>query len=55
LLLLENQFSNVWVMGKDGHFYWPTARQVIMAEQIANRQGRKTQERVTLKKLVLRK
>lgn len=55
LSLLDNQVSNVGAMGKDGYFYWPTARQVIMAEQIANRQGRNPQERVSLKKLLLRK
>ena len=55
LPLLENQVSNVWAMGKDGHFYCPTARQVLMAEQIATRQGRNPQERSSLKKRLMRK
>jgi len=55
LPLLENQVSNVWAMGKDGHFYCPTALQVLMAEQIATRQGRNPQERSSLKKRLMRK
>jgi hypothetical protein len=55
LPLLENQVSNVWSMGKDGRFYWPIARQAMMAERIANRQGRSPQERTSLKKRLLRK
>lgn len=55
LPLLESQVSNVWSMGKDGHSYWPIARQVVMAEHIANRQGRSPQERASLKKRLLRK
>ena len=55
LPLLENQVSNVWSMGKDGHSYWPIADQVVMAEQIANRQGCNPQERASLKKRLLHK
>ena len=55
LPLLENQVSSVWSMGKDGHSYWPIAQQVVMAERIANRQGRNPQERAALKKRLLRK
>ncbi len=55
LPLLENQVSSVWSMGKDGRSYWPIARQVAMAERIANRQGRSPQERSSLKKRLLRK
>ena len=55
LPLSENQVSSVWSMGKDGHSYWPIAHQVVMAERIANRQGRNPQERAALKKRLLRK
>jgi len=55
LPLLENQVSNVWSMGKDGHSYWPISHQVVMAERTANRQGRSPQERSSLKKRLLRK
>lgn len=55
LPLLENQVSSVWSMGKDGHSYWPIAHQVVMAERIANRQGRNPQERTALKKRLLRR
>jgi hypothetical protein len=53
LPLLENQVSNVWSMGKDGHSYWPVARQVAVAERIANHKGRSPQERAALKKRLL--
>lgn len=55
LPLLENQVSNVWSMGKDGRSYWPVARQMAVAERIANHKGRSPQERVSLKKRLLRK
>lgn len=51
----ENQVSNVWSMGKDGHSYWPIDHQVETAELIANSQGRNPQERASLKKRLLRK
>lgn len=52
---LENQVSNVWSMGKDGRSYWPVARQVVMAELIADHKGRNPQERTSLKMRLLRK
>ena len=55
LPLLENQVSNVWSMGKDGHSYWPVKRQSAMADRIANHKGRDPQERASLKKRLLRK
>ena len=55
LPVLENQVSNVWSMGKDGHSYWSLTRQAAMAEQIAKRKGRNPQERSSLKKRLLRK
>lgn len=55
LPLLENEVSNVWAMGKDGHSYWPVARQILMAEQIATRQGCNPRERAALKKRLLHK
>jgi hypothetical protein len=53
--LLENQVGNVWSMGKDGHTYWSLERQKITADRIANEKGRSPQERVSLKKRLLRK
>ena len=53
--MLENEVSNVWSMGKDGRSYWPLARQVAMAEWIANHKGRSPQERSSLKKRLLHK
>ncbi len=55
LPLLENQVSNVWTMGKDGHSYWSAERQADMADYIANYKGRNPQERASLKKRLLRK
>lgn len=55
LPLLENQVSNVWSMGKDGHTYRPISHQIAMAERTANRQGRSPQECASLKKRLLRK
>lgn len=55
LRLPVNQVSDVWSMGKDGHFYWPVARQATMAERIAGRRGRSPQERASLEKRLLRK
>jgi hypothetical protein len=52
---LENEVSNVWSMGKDGHHYWLVDRQVLIAEQIANSKGRSPQERSSLKKRLLHK
>jgi hypothetical protein len=55
LPLLENQVSSVWLMGKDGHSYWPAERQVATADRIADYKGRSPQERASLKKRLLRK
>jgi hypothetical protein len=55
LPILEKQVSNVWLMGKDGRSYWSVARQMVMAERIANRKGRNPQERAALRKRLLRK
>ena len=55
LPLLENQVSSVWLMGKDGRFYWAMKRQATTADRIANDKGRSPQERASLKKRLLRK
>lgn len=55
LPILENQVSNVWSMGKDGHSYWSIARQIVVAERIANRKGRNSKECAALKRRLLRK
>jgi hypothetical protein len=55
LPLLVNEISNVWSMGKDGRFYWPVARQVMVAERIGNTKGRSPRERSSLKKRLLHK
>ena len=55
LPLLEKQVSNTWSMGKDGRSYWPVTRQAVVAERLANAQGRNMQERIALKTRLLRK
>jgi hypothetical protein len=55
LASVENEVSNVWLMGKDGHCYWSPAEQVQSAEYFANTRGRSPQERAALKKRLLRK
>jgi len=55
LPLLENQVSNVWSMGKDGRSYWPTSRQIVTADRIAEHKGCNPQERASLKQRLLRK
>jgi hypothetical protein len=52
---LENEVSNVWSMGKDGHHYWPVGHQVLVAERIANFKGRSPQECSSLMKRLLHK
>jgi hypothetical protein len=55
LPILEKQVSNVWNMGKDGKQYWPIHRQVIMAEISAQKRGRTTKERLSLKHRLMHK
>ena len=43
------EVSNVWSMDKDGHHYFPPARQAEEAERMANRKGTTEQERNALK------
>jgi hypothetical protein len=55
LPLRENQVSNVWTMGKDGHTYWPSKRQETMADLFASRRGENPEEIASLKQRLLRK
>lgn len=42
------QLSDVWEMGKDGHLYWPLARQEKTAKRFACQKGRSRKERKAL-------
>lgn len=50
LLVLERQVSDVWSMGKDGHFYQSLKSQATAAETRAHREGNTPQERAALTK-----
>lgn len=55
LPLLENQVSNVWAMGKDGHTYCPSKEQETMADLVASRLGKNPEEIASLKQRLLHK
>lgn len=55
LPVLERQVSDVWKMGKDGHFYQSSQNLAAAAEISANRLGRTPQERAALKKRFVKK
>jgi len=55
LPLLENQVSNVWAMGKDGHIYRPVKHQETAADRGASRRGATTKEIASLKQRFLHK
>lgn len=55
LPLLENQVSNVWAMGKDGHIYNASKGQETMADLVASRRGKNPEEIASLKQRLLHK
>ena len=51
----KEQVSDAWNMDKDGKHYWPTKDQDRVADWIADREGKKPEERAALKQRLLRK
>lgn len=49
----RREVSNPWSMGKDGKQYFSLSKQTRTAKEIANRYGKSSQERSSIKKRLL--